>query len=341
MEDGILIVGGYGAVGKVVASQLARQYGHQLIIAGRSDARAAELASSLGSSVRWRQLDLADPIDYDTALAQVRLVVMCLDVPDVEFVRRCFQRGIDYVDISAEYPILASISMLDMTARQHGSTAVLSVGLVPGLSNLMARHSLQFVENISRFDSALLGGLGEKHGVGASAWVLSHLGDASETARFQFREPYHEKSVHRFAFADQYTLPQTLPIEAAATWLGFDSFLMTRLIGLARLPALRSLFQRHSIQAFLLNATQRWQIGRDDFVLTTRACGDKGVYQAWLHGKGEARATGLVTTEVIRRLLAQPQATGVFHIEQMFELGEFLAALQQHNITFADARFER
>jgi saccharopine dehydrogenase-like NADP-dependent oxidoreductase len=206
MTNAILMVGGYGAVGHVIASQLAQHHRHQLIIAGRNEMRAASFAAELGPQVRWRVLDMTKSIDYDQALAGVRWVIMCLDLPQIEFVRQCFQRNIHYIDISAEYPILAAISDLDELAKQQGVTAVLSVGLVPGLSNLMARHSLRFIEPIERFDSAILAGLGEKHGAGGAAWTLSHFSDGAGVRRIQFREPYGQKTVYRFAFSDQYTL---------------------------------------------------------------------------------------------------------------------------------------
>jgi hypothetical protein len=334
MKDAILIVGGYGAVGTVIASQLAQHHGNQLIIAGRNEARAAELAGKLGPGVRWKVLDVATSIDHDEVLAGVRWVIMCLDLPQIEFVRQCFQRGIHYVDISAEYPILAAISTLDEIARQHAATAVLSVGLVPGLSNLMARYSLRFVKPIERFDIALLAGLGEKHGSGGSAWTARHMSDAVGSIRVQFLEPYHQKTAYRFAFSDQYTLPQTLPIGEAATWLSFDSFLMTHLIGLARLPILRNVFRKRSVQQIVVNMTQRWQFGTDDIVLTTRARGRSGSVQAWLRGNRETRLTGLVAAEVVRRMIRQPPPAGVFHIEQLFELEEFLPLLERHGVRF-------
>jgi hypothetical protein len=252
-------------------------------------------------------------------------------------VRQAFQRGIHYVDISAEYPTLSAIVGLDRIARQYGAAAVLSVGLVPGLSNLMARHSLRFVEPVEHFDSAILAGLGEKHGAAGSSWILNHLSDGDEKTRFQFREPYGQKTVYRFAFSDQYTLPQTLPIAEAATWLGFDSFLMTRLIGLARLPVLRRLFRQNRIRQLLLKSTQRWQFGSDEFVLTTRACGAGGSYQAWLRANREVEVTGLVAAEVVQRLLAEPPLAGVYHLEQLFQLEDFLPLLKQHGAAFSDS----
>lgn len=340
MSDAILIVGGYGAVGSMITSMLAPHFEEQLIIAGRNGARAAKLAADLGPGVHWRLLDVTKPIDYDSALLGVRYVVMCLDIPDIEFVRQCFQRGIHYVDISAEYTILAAIAGLDEIAKQQAATAVLSVGLLPGLSNLMARYSLHFVNPIDHFDSAILAGLGEKHGVAGSSWVLNHFSNGAGRRTFQFLAPYHQKTAHRFAFSDQYTLPQTLPILEASTWLGFDSFLMTNLIRLARLPILRSLFKQGTIKQFLLNTTQRWQFGTDEFVLTTHARGATGSYQAWLRGKREVEVTALVAAEVLCRLIMEPLPAGVFHIEQLFQLEDFLPLLEQHGVTFVDSEMD-
>jgi saccharopine dehydrogenase (NAD+, L-lysine forming) len=338
MSNAIFIIGGYGAVGTVITTTLALHHADQLMIGGRSKAKAEKLAAQLGADVRWRVLDATQAMDYDAILDGIGYVVMCLDMPDNEFVRQCFQRGIHYVDISAEYPILSAIAELDSFARQQGTTAVLSVGLVPGLSNLIARHSLQFVQPIDHFDTALLAGLGEKHGAAGSAWILNHMIDSTGMTHFQFRDPYGQKAVYRFAFSDQYTLTQTLPISSAATWLGFDSFIMTHLIGLARLSGLRRLFRHKAIQRLLLNTTQRLQFGSDQFVLTARAWSSTGCYQAWLHGKREALATGLVAAEVVRRLMTESPPAGVYHIEQIYRLEDFLPLLAQHGMMFSDNR---
>jgi hypothetical protein len=89
---------------------------------------------------------------------------------------------------------------------------------------------------------------------------------------------------------------------------------MTHLIGLVRLPILRHVFQQKTVQQAVLNTTQRWQFGTDKFVLTTRARGGTGTYQTWLRGKREVKVTGLVTAEVVRRIVLQQPPAGVFHI---------------------------
>lgn len=334
MRDSILIVGGYGAVGSEIASELLHDYGDQLIIAGRTSVKAANLAAQLGSRVRWRYVDVTKQIDYDAVFEDVRLVVMCLDLPDVEFVRQGLRRGIGCIDISAEYPQVAAIAGLRDLARQHGASAILSVGLVPGLSNLLARHSLRFVNPVVQFDTALLAGMGEKHGVAGSSWILDHFTGSAGSLSINFPEPYRRRTVHRFAFSDQCTLTETLPITNAATWLGFDSRLMTRLIGLGRSRLLRPLFQTENVRRLLLSSTQRFHFGTEEFVLLTRAKGANGIYQAVLRGCREAAVTALVAAEVVRMISAEPIEAGVHHIEQLYELEAFLPRLEHYGVAF-------
>ncbi len=60
---------------------------------------------------------------------------MCLDLPNADFVRYCFKRGIHYVDISANYKLFSQIELLDAEAKKHNATAIISVGLAPGLTS--------------------------------------------------------------------------------------------------------------------------------------------------------------------------------------------------------------
>jgi saccharopine dehydrogenase-like NADP-dependent oxidoreductase len=336
MSDGILLVGGYGAVGAAIAARLMPGFEEQIIIAGRNEARARAFASTLGSRVRWLGLDLTRREDFKAVLAGVACVVACLDMPDTAFVSQCLRLGVHYVDISADYPILSAIGSLDEMAQQSGSTAILSVGLVPGLSNLLARHSLNYVSPIGHFDAALLTGLGEKHGIGGTSWILKRLTECMGSKRFYFQQPYHHRTTYRFAFSDQFTLPNTLPIAEAATWMGFDSWLVTHLIGMARLPVLRQLFQQPSIQRLFLKATQRWQFGSDEFVLAACATGAACSYRAWLRGQSEVKITALVAAEVIRRIAQNSYPAGVHHIEQLFCLEDFLTLLERHGTVFSD-----
>ena len=71
MADGtVLIVGGTGGLGRELAAHYASQ-GREVIITGRDEGKAREIASGLGSSARAIGFDLAAPETMADALRDV------------------------------------------------------------------------------------------------------------------------------------------------------------------------------------------------------------------------------------------------------------------------------
>jgi hypothetical protein len=250
---GILIVGGYGQVGSKIAANLSTRFDGQIIIAGRDADRAAAVAGRLGERVHARTIDVADATTYASATEAVDLVIVCIDLPDTAFVEHCLERGIHYVDITAELETMRQVLALDPVARRHEATAVLGVGLIPGLSNLMAKHGVSRMQTATRVENAFLVGLGEEHGAASLLWTFGHLGDEGYRKRekFDFGAPYGQRTVLHYAFPDQFTLPQNLPIESATSWLCMDSALMTRLFGLVRQLGLSGLFRTRQLSSLV------------------------------------------------------------------------------------------
>jgi saccharopine dehydrogenase-like NADP-dependent oxidoreductase len=83
---------------------------------------------------------------------------------DADLARVCLDRGNHYVDISASYALLWEVEKLDALAKRRGATAVLSVGLAPGLTNLLAKHCAQVLDELQSLDIFVMLGLGEAYG---------------------------------------------------------------------------------------------------------------------------------------------------------------------------------
>lgn len=66
----ILIVGGYGEVGRRVASQLDAQFGDRIVVGGRNPDRASDR--------RAKRIDVDDPASVDAALDGVGVVMACV-----------------------------------------------------------------------------------------------------------------------------------------------------------------------------------------------------------------------------------------------------------------------
>jgi saccharopine dehydrogenase-like NADP-dependent oxidoreductase len=171
----ILILGGYGAVGREAATALVRHASQSVIVvAGRNPHTAQPLSGTTSMRV-----DASNPSDMAEALTGVDAVLMCAERDNARVARACLERGIDYLDVSASHDVLAAIEDLDDVARRHDATAVLSVGLAPGITNLLARHCVE-LSPTREVHIGLLLGSGEQHGRGSA---LLDIGRAGPTRR--------------------------------------------------------------------------------------------------------------------------------------------------------------
>ncbi|MEU8798883.1 saccharopine dehydrogenase [Spirillospora sp. NPDC048819] len=296
----VVVLGGYGAVGREVVAGL---LGHvpEVVAAGRDLAKARTVDGAIPMRIDLRGDDL-NRIDADA-------VVMCADQENARVAEAALGRGIDYVDVSASHEVLAGIEKLDGLAREREATAVLSVGLAPGVTNLLARDL-----GGGDTDIGVLLGSGDRHGPSAVEWTLDSLGAIGESWRMRFPEPYGTRTVHRFPFSDQYTLPGRV-----RTGLCLDVRTLTAL-----LPRLARFRDRPALRAVL----RRAHFGGDGFAVAAASGGSVRSFT----GRRQSRATGLVTAMVVRRL--DGMDPGVRHIEDAVGPG-FLPELAEHGFALA------
>jgi saccharopine dehydrogenase (NAD+, L-lysine forming) len=260
MNKKILIIGGYGNVGRIIATELGKQFPKQVIVAGRNHQKAKEFSLELGQQVIPMAINISRISANEELLDDVGIVVMCLDLANIEFVRLCIRRGIHYIDISASYSILSQIEMLNKEAEVARSTVVLSVGLAPGLTNLLTKHCQSKVPDMTCADIYILLGMGDMHGDAALQWTLKNLsgeftirdnGGTKQVKSFEdgkqtvFPGRLGKRTAYRFNFSDQHVLPQNLDLKSVTTRLCFDSAWTTSLlavmkkIGISRLLTLK------------------------------------------------------------------------------------------------------
>lgn len=348
-RDGIVVIGGYGAVGRVTSTILGERFPGRVLAAGRSFDEAEALSLRTGRKVLPLGLDLANPLEVGRALDAARIVVACAGRDDAEFARECLDRSIHYVDVSASYPFLLEVERSDALARERDATAVLSVGLAPGLTNLLAKYCTEVLDAVRSLDIFVLLGLGEAHGEAAVRWTVKNLGKRFQVPGIPgtvggFEDPrttlfpggYGERTAYRFDFADQHVVARTLGVESVATRLCFDPASATRLVALLkRTGAFRALRNRRTQEAFV-KLLSRVRIGSDAFAVKVDAEGSVGgrprAYAGSIRGRGEGRATAMVATLVAERLYTTPFERGVFHIEQLFDPSEVFPYLVDHGL---------
>ncbi|MBX6391319.1 MAG: saccharopine dehydrogenase NADP-binding domain-containing protein, partial [Frankia sp.] len=340
------MVGGYGALGRVVSSRLARWYPGRVVIAGRNLAGATALARDFAPGVvEPRLLDVDG--DLGPALADAAAVISCVERANVRLAQHCLSSGVHYVDVAATAAVLDAVELLDPLAVQRGSTAVLSVGLAPGLTNLLARRCVNQLPSANAVDIAVLLGLGGDHGPDAVRWTLAHLGrrehpidaDGRPVRRRRVDLPgFGRRTVHSFAFSDQFSLRRTLnppknpsrdsPNLSVRTWLCFDSAPATAALFAARAAGLFDLSARLGANEALARATHWLAFGTDHYAIRVTASDPAGsLVSHAIAGRGESVATGTVAAHVTRFLLDRSVPAGVFHIDELVDAEQFVAAV--------------
>ncbi|MFD5620393.1 saccharopine dehydrogenase NADP-binding domain-containing protein [Streptomyces yangpuensis] len=326
-----LVVGGYGAVGSVVTRTLTEWFPGRVVPSGRDEARARRLGGvcvDVGDLAGFRQV-----LDE---LGDVSVVALCVEPEDAQLARICLERGIHLVDVGATHQLLEEVTSLHEPAAGAGATAVLSVGVAPGLTNLLARRVNDAVGGAERIDLTVLLGAGERHGTDAVRWTVAGLGKpATARARRVPLPGFGVRTAHPFPFSDQYTLRRTLGVPEVTTRLCLDSRPLTAsLFALRRAGLLRGVHGARQ-QRLLTSLFSRVHLGGDGFAVRADAYRGERHATLSLTGKGQSRATGLVAAHVIRTLFTQNVPVGVHHLDQLTALADLPEQLAAHGITAA------
>jgi hypothetical protein len=329
-----LVVGGYGAVGAAVTTALSGWFPGRVVPAGRDEEKARRLGGV--------RVDASDPEAFRRTLDElgdIAAVVLCVEPPDAELARICFARGIHLVDVGANRHLLDAVSALHDEAAATKATAVLSVGVAPGLTNLLARRAHEAVGGAERLDLTVLLGSGERHGADAVRWTVAGLTEPCTARPARTSLPgYGARTAHPFPFSDQHTLARTLGVPGVTTRLCLDSRPLTSaLFSLRRTPALQRAVGHPAAQRLLTASFRHIHLGGSGFAI--RADAHRGERHAAyaLTGREQSDITGLTAAYATRALLA-PGALdalppGVHHIDQLPALATLPESLAPHGVT--------
>ena len=133
------IAGGYGGVGRAAAAELRALGAGPLRVGGRRLELAHELAGELGNGCEAAALDLDDDASLARFCDGCRVVLDCTG-PSFRVLdrvaRAALRAGADYVGAGGDEPAYEALAR---TRIRPGRTAVLSAGMMPGLSGLLPR----------------------------------------------------------------------------------------------------------------------------------------------------------------------------------------------------------
>jgi saccharopine dehydrogenase-like NADP-dependent oxidoreductase len=338
MKTDIIVVGGYGHVGGQICEQLAVQYPGKVYAAGRSFERAQQFCGGKRGKIKPLRLAVGEPFE-EKLLERVKLVVMCLDQTDTAFAKACLLAGTDYVDVSANGDFLEAMELMNGSTEGISGTAVLSVGLAPGLTNLLALKAAQSLEGASRIDIAIMLGLGDEHGKAAIEWTVDSLAASysiteagrkrrvksfTEGLKTDFGTDLGKRAAYRFPFSDQQTLSRTLGVPSVSTRLCFDSRLVTRSMALLKGIGFDRLLSAKPVRQLAIQSFGKLRYGSASYAIKVAGYGNlagaAAVAEFGLQGVKEAEITAMTAIAVVKGVYGNRLPRGVYHIEQLFEL---------------------
>lgn len=158
----ILLLGGYGGVGRVLARLLLSETDCDLVIAGRREDKAAAFSASLhqkysGNRVTLRHIDVRRRAPLRGSFSGVDLVIVAAAVPDqIEHVARAvLESGCDYLDILVQNTVWKTRQTLLEEIISSGRIFITQGGFHPGLPAPLIRYAASQFDQMDRASVSL------------------------------------------------------------------------------------------------------------------------------------------------------------------------------------------
>jgi len=348
----ILIVGGYGVVGRRIAAELAASYPDQITIAGRHGAQAAEAAVAVGYGARGREIDTSMASSIAAALEGVTTVISCIDLADRSLLWAAIERGLCYTDVTPRLTELgrgAAYERVDAAARSAGARIVLGTGIAPGIANVMARALNDTLGCADEIETALLLPASGSGGPALFGYFLQELAmsyeiliqGASRRVRafsdprlVEFLPPAGTRLAYLFPFSDQVLYPHTLGVHTAITRLAIDPAWLGRFLAITVRTRASRLMAIGWIRNALMNVRRQNRPSAKTAWFQLRVdvrCGDRWRH-AMLAGQSQADATALAAAETARLLIGGKVEPGAWVPEQVVDPGPFFSRLASRGL---------
>ena len=350
-KDKILIIGGYGVVGSIVSRQLALRYPSKIIVAGRNKEKAENFLQKKGLNAKAIFLDVEkekfDNVNFD----EIHTVVNCIETMSVSIILECIQFNINYTEVGASFKVHKRFFEISDYINNANCLVIPSVGLVPGLSNIMAFNAAKEFAEIDAIHTYVMLGLGESHGFDSIRWMLekanSNFKIKTKDGGVSVKGFTHPKSTrllneqkprtfYLFDFSDHHAIPLLVDTKAIDTRIGFDSKVVTYLFSLLQKVGVLKWFKNIGPKRFK-KVLDFIRMGSERFGLQIEINGRDSLGMQYsikylATGENEALATATVTSYAAELMYLNKTQKGLKHIEEVCDLDELKGYLEKHNI---------
>jgi saccharopine dehydrogenase (NAD+, L-lysine-forming) len=157
----LLILGGYGNTGKLLARLLLQQTDAHLVLAGRDRTKAERAASEFnaafpGGRVAGASVDAADPRSLAQAFQNIDLALVASST--AKFTRQiageALKAGIDYLDIQYSTRKVEALKAMEQDILAAGRCFITDGGFHPGLPAALVRYAASYFDCL---ESAVVG----------------------------------------------------------------------------------------------------------------------------------------------------------------------------------------
>jgi short subunit dehydrogenase-like uncharacterized protein len=168
MPKTFLIYGANGYTGELI-TRFAAERGLKPILAGRNQAKVAELATKYG--FEHRAFSLEDTTKLDAALNEVYMVLHCagpFSITSRPMVEACIRNKKHYTDITGEISVFETCAAMGKKAEEAGVMVMPGVGFDVVPSDCLARHLKDRLPSATHLSLAFYGMGRLSHGTAAT-----------------------------------------------------------------------------------------------------------------------------------------------------------------------------
>lgn len=347
--DNILVVGGYGDVGKYVVEELFSITTKKVIVAGRNSDKAEKFIENFNEDrLSFMYLDIYDSSSYKDKIVGISIVIMCLSPKNNDFGKYCLGKNINYIDISPSNQTAHELKKLHNDCINKNVLCILGAGICPGLSTLLVKDISKDFDLVNEINLTLMLGIGDEYGKDAIQWLLTNLSKPFtkiENGKTVLEEPFiHKERVHfphdlggncsayAFNLSDQQILRVAHNHQNISTYFCYDLKSITWLVHILSkiklFKLLRFAIPRKVITAILnLSLKITKNISSDTFAINTEIAGYKnGMYtkeHSNILGKNSPKTTGKVIAQTVAHITDNKNEFGVFYLSQLFDLNDY------------------
>jgi len=176
----ILVIGGYGVFGGLLSRRLAQDPQIDLIVAGRSRAKALAYCRQHGG--RALAMDMSGDIEGDLRTIEPDMVIDAAGPYQIygddlyRVVRAAIACGAHYLDLADDVGFVAGIGQLDDAAKAAGVTVLSGCSSVPAISSAAADRLSHGLDRIDSVETFILPGNRAPRGLSVIRAILDQVG---------------------------------------------------------------------------------------------------------------------------------------------------------------------